>query len=97
MEHECINKELFDKLCEKIQQLETNKIQRLEIKQEIQESNINAVKEDIKDMKLNIKELNKTVEGGFKSATNRSIAMLTTMIILLIGVVIDISVNVLSK
>jgi len=86
MEHECINKELIEKFRTEINQL------RIEI--EIEKSNIASVKEDIKDMKDNIKEISNNVKSGFEKANTKNIATLTTTIVLLAGVIIDIAMRV---
>jgi len=82
MEH-CINKELIEKLRDKINHLET--------KIELAESNIETVKTDIKDMKSDIKEISKNMENGFRQSNIKNSAMLTGIIMLLIGVIIDIA------
>jgi len=81
-QHSCKQLEIIKEL--------TDKIVKLEIKAELSESNMKAVKEDINDMKGDIKEISKNVENGFKNADKKDIAMLTGIVLLLVGVVVDI-------
>jgi predicted nucleic acid-binding Zn-ribbon protein len=88
-QHKCVNKEIIEILRERIRHLETES--------EIHKNNISSVKEDIKDMKVNLKDISEKMNAGFKAVDNKNIKVLTTEVVLLIGVIIDIAINILQK
>jgi predicted nucleic acid-binding Zn-ribbon protein len=75
----CINKEIIEDL--------RKQVQRLETKNEVLESNVNAVKENIRDMKTSIKEISDKMDNGFKTIDHKTIAILTSEVLLLLGII----------
>lgn len=88
-QHKCINIAIIEALRADVQTLKT--------KSEIHENNINSVKEDIKDMKGTVKEISEKMNTEFKNIDKKNISVLTTEVVLLIGVIVDILINVFHK
>lgn len=81
MEHKCIMQD---------------RIRNLEIKTEVQESNINTVREDVKDIKSTIKDIDNKMNAEFKKNDEKNNKVLGVGITILVGVIIDILLRVVK-
>ena len=75
MEHKCIMQD---------------RIRNLEIETEVQKNNINVVREDVKDIKSTIKDIDNKMNAEFKKNDEKHNKVLGVGITILIGVIIDI-------